>query len=313
VLDTPVDRKRNAAQTDELAGPQARDWSGFDRGGPSWRGLNAMSVDVEDYFQVQALASAYPRTRWEDQVSRVEANTDRVLALFDRMDVKATFFTLGWVAERHKALIRRIVDAGHELASHGFAHIRADSQDPEQFREDVRRTKAVLEDVGGARVRGYRAATFSIGERNPWAFEILAQEGYRYSSSVYPIRHDYYGMATAPRHPFRPVADDSFLEIPISTVRLMGRNLPCGGGGYFRLFPYPAAKWAVRRRNRREGSASIFYFHPWELDPAQPRPSGLPLKARLRHYTNLARMEDKLERLLRDFDWGRMDDVFDIA
>jgi polysaccharide deacetylase family protein (PEP-CTERM system associated) len=272
--------------------------------------VNAMTVDVEDYFQVQALIEHFPRSLWDKQSTRVEQNTDRVLSLFADFGVKATFFTLGWVAERHKSLIRRIVDDGHELASHGYDHSRADQQDRDAFRADIRRTKQILEDASGSRVRGYRAATFSIGKANLWAFEVLADEGYAYSSSIYPIRHDYYGMPDAPRYPFRPLADTDFLEVPISTIRIAGRNLPCGGGGYFRLLPYAYSKWAIRRINRREGKPSMLYFHPWEIDPDQPRPERISLKSRLRHYTNLDRMEARLARLLRDFRWDRMDRIF---
>src|SRR6476646_5786661 len=197
--------------------------------------VNAMTVDVEDYFQVQALAERFPRSTWDKQSARVERNTDHVLSLFADHGVKATFFTLGWVAERHKSLIHRIAESGHELASHGYEHIRADQQDRDAFRVDVRRTKRILEDVTGTSVRGYRAATFSIGKGNMWAFEVLAEEGYAYSSSIYPIRHDYYGMPDAPRFPFRPLTNTDFIEVPISTIRIAGRHLPCGGGGYFRL------------------------------------------------------------------------------
>ena len=272
--------------------------------------VNAMTVDVEDYFQVQALSAQFPRSLWDKQSSRVEQNTDRVLWLFADCGVKATFFTLGWVAERYKSLIRRIVDEGHELASHGYDHTRADQQDHGAFRADIRRTKQILEDASGVRVRGYRAATFSIGKANLWAFEVLADEGYAYSSSIYPIRHDYYGMPDAPRHPFHPLPHKDFLEVPITTLRIAGRNLPCGGGGYFRLLPYAYTKWAIDRVNRREGMGSVLYFHPWEIDAEQPRPARINLKSRLRHYTNLSRMEARLARVLRDFRWGRMDRIF---
>jgi len=272
--------------------------------------VNAMTVDVEDYFQVQALSEHFPRSHWDRQSPRVEQNTDRVLSLFADFGVKATFFTLGWVAERYKSLIRRIVEDGHELASHGYDHIRADQQDHAAFRADIRRTRQILEDASGSCVRGYRAATFSIGKANLWAFDVLADEGYAYSSSIYPIRHDYYGMPDAPRYPFRPLAHIDFLEVPISTIRVAGRNLPCGGGGYFRLLPYSYSKWAIHRINRREGKASVLYFHPWEIDADQPRPERIGLQSRLRHYTNLNRMEARLSRLLRDFRWDRMDRIF---
>lgn len=274
---------------------------------------NAMSVDVEDYFQVQALAERIDRADWERLPRRVERSTERVLELFADHGVHATFFTLGWVAERHPALVRRIVAAGHELASHGLAHIRADAQEEAEFRADIRRSKRLLEDIGGVRVGGYRAASFSIGARNLWAFRVLAEEGYRYSSSVYPIRHDLYGMPAAPRFAFRMAELDGFVELPITTVAFMGRTLPCGGGGYFRLLPYPLSRRMLHRVNRADGRPCTFYFHPWEIDPDQPRQHGLSWRTRVRHYTNLRRMETKLTRLLRDFRWDRLDRVHGLA
>lgn len=270
---------------------------------------NAMTVDVEDWFQVQAFAHCIRREDWPGLESRVEANVDRILAQFAAAGVRATFFSLGWIAQRHPAMVGRIVAAGHELASHGWDHTRADSQDPAAFRADVRRARAVLEDIGGVPVSGYRAATFSIGARNPWAFAVLAEEGYRYSSSVNPIRHDLYGMPDAPRIPY-VVADGALLEIPMTTLRLGNRNWPCSGGGYFRLLPYTAWRQALARVNQYDGQAGVFYFHPWEVDPGQPRVAGCGWKSRIRHYTNLARMTAKLDRALRDFAWNRMDRVF---
>ena len=270
---------------------------------------NAMTVDVEDFFQVQAFASAIDRASWDEWPRRVEANTDDILALFDAYGIKATFFTLGWIAERHPILIRRIVEGGHELASHGYAHVPVWQQKPAEFRSDVRRTKGLLEDVGGISVRGYRAASFSISEDTLWALSILAEEGYEYSSSIYPVAHDLYGMPRAPRFAFRP-GRDRFIEIPMTTVRIFGRNLPWSGGGFFRLFPYPLSRWGLRRVNRRERQPCIFYFHPWEIDTGQPKPGGIPLKSRFRHYLNLHRMKPRLRRLVTDFAWGRMDQVF---
>ncbi len=270
---------------------------------------NAMTVDVEDYFQVQAFAHCIDRRDWDAFPRRVDRNTNRILDHFEIAGVKATFFTLGWVAQRHPALIRRIVADGHELASHGWDHTRVDSQDQGAFRDDVRRTKALLEDTGGVAVKGYRAATFSIGVRNMWAFPILRQEGYHYSSSINPIRHDLYGIPDAPRVPFRP-DPDGVMELPMTTVRLLGRNWPCSGGGYFRLLPTMLYRAGLRRVNRHEGHPAIFYFHPWEIDPDQPRIANAGWKSRLRHYTNLAGMEADLDRLLRDFAWDRMDRVF---
>jgi polysaccharide deacetylase family protein (PEP-CTERM system associated) len=269
-----------------------------------------MSVDVEEHFQVQALSRQVRRDEWEKRPSRVEKSTNRVLDLFAQNEVKGTFFVLGWIAERHPRLVRRIVDEGHELASHGFEHARVDAQTPEQFRTDIRRTKVVLEDIGAVPIHGYRAATFSIGSRNLWAFDVLAEEGYTYSSSINPIRHDLYGMASAPRIAFYPTGTEKFVEYPISTVRVADRNWPCGGGGFFRLLPYPVSRWAITRVNRCEEIPTIFYFHPWELDAEQPREPGLPFKSRLRHYLNLNRMEQRLCRLMTDFAWDRIDHVF---
>lgn len=272
--------------------------------------VNALSIDIEDYYQVQALAPHYARDTWERCESRVENNTNRILQLFDDQGVKATFFTLAWIAERHPSLIRSIVTQGHELASHGYAHIRADAQTPDEFRDDISKTKRILEDIGGVEVRGYRAATFSIGSKNLWAFDILAQEGYRYSSSINPVHHDNYGMPDAPRFAFFPCQNPELEEYPISTVRLFGQNFPCAGGGYFRLLPYWLIRRAITRVNRHDGWPFIFYFHPWEIDADQPRPEGVSAKSRFRHYTNLDKMEFRLRRLLSDFKWDRMDKVF---
>ncbi len=272
--------------------------------------VNAMSVDVEEHFQVQAMAGRVKRSDWEGRPSRVEMSTNRVLDLFARHGAKATFFTLGWVAERHPSLIKRIVAEGHELASHGYEHIRVDAQTPAEFLADILRTKSILEDLGGVSVRGYRAATFSIGRRNMWAFDVLAEAGYTYSSSINPIRHDNYGMHEAPRGPFLPSGVSGVTELPITTVRLGARNFPSGGGGFFRLLPYVVSRWAIDRVNRQDGMPAIFYFHPWEVDAGQPREPGLPLKSRVRHYLNLGRMERRLSKLLQDFAWNRMDHVF---
>jgi len=268
---------------------------------------NAMTVDVEDYFQVQAFAGCIERDAWHHFAPRIEANVDRILCQFADAGVKATFFTLGWIAERHRPMVRRIVDAGHELASHGYDHTRADAQDPDAFRGDVTRTRLLLEDIGGVAVHGYRAATFSIGERNPWAFRVLEGAGYTYSSSINPISHDLYGMPDAPRVPFRP-GGTGLWEIPMTTLRVLGRNWPCSGGGYFRLLPYSAFRCGLAVVNRRR--SGVFYFHPWEVDPDQPRIANCGWKSQFRHYTNLSRMTARLDRLLRDFAWDRMDRVF---
>ena len=269
----------------------------------------AMTVDVEDYFQVQAFAGVIDRGTWDALPCRVEANMDRILAAFDGAGVQATFFTLGWIADRHPGVVRAIVAAGHELASHGYGHARADGQTPDEFRADVRRAKQVLEDLGGAPVRGYRAPTFSIGPRNPWAFDVLTEEGYAYSSSIYPVRHDLYGVPDAPRFPYRPAAGP-LVEIPMTTVRLGRRNVPCAGGGYFRLMPYAMFRTLLRRYHRAERAPGVFYFHPWEVDPGQPRVRSAGQVAQFRHYVNISAMHGRLERLLRDFAWDRMDRVF---
>lgn len=271
--------------------------------------VNAMTVDVEDYFQVQAFASVIDRAAWNTIPCRVEANMDRILHQFDGAGVTATFFTLGWIADRYPAVVRRIVAAGHELASHGYGHARADGQTPDEFRADVRRARGVLQDLGGVPVLGYRAPTFSIGPRNPWAFDVLDEEGYAYSSSVYPVRHDLYGAPDAPRFPYRPAAG-ALMEIPMTTVRLGGRNLPCAGGGYFRLMPYALFRILLRRFNRVEAAPGVFYFHPWEIDPGQPRVAAASRMSRFRHTVNLSAMHGRLDHLLRDFAWDRMDRVF---
>lgn len=283
--------------------------SGANAGAAAKTLRNAMTCDVEDYFQVQAFAGHIKREDWNSFQPRVERNTGRVLDLFARHGVNATFFTLGWVAERNKELIRRIVREGHELASHGMEHRPVYSQTPEAFRADVKQTKAILEDVGGVTVTGYRAASFSITKQTFWAFDVLAEEGYRYSSSIYPVRHDLYGIPDAPRFAFRPTSGP-LVEVPMSTVAMLGRNLPCSGGGYFRLLPYALSRWGFRQVNRRDAQPAIFYFHPWEIDPDQPRQSNAPLKSRFRHYLNLDRMEGRLERLLRDLAWDRMDRIY---
>jgi polysaccharide deacetylase family protein (PEP-CTERM system associated) len=271
---------------------------------------NAMTIDVEDYFQVSAFAPHIARDSWPDRECRVEANIDRILAILADGNVVATFFTLGWIAERYPAMVRRIVAGGHELASHGYGHLRASDQDRAEFSDDVMRSKAILEDIGGHAVLGYRAPSFSIGSRNLWALDTLLEAGYRYSSSIYPIQHDHYGMPDAPRFAFYPNGEQGLLEIPITTVRLMERNLPAGGGGYFRLLPYAASRWLMRQVNDSDRQSAIFYFHPWEIDPGQPRQADIGMKTRFRHYVNLARMEGRIKALTRDFEWDRMDRIF---
>jgi polysaccharide deacetylase family protein (PEP-CTERM system associated) len=277
---------------------------------PGERLRNAMTCDVEDYFQVSAFAPYIDRASWPSRECRVEANIDRILAVFSAGGVKATFFTLGWIAERYPEMVKRIVAEGHELASHGYGHLRASDQSRAQFDQDIRSSKALLEDLGGQAVVGYRAPSFSIGEGNLWALEALSEAGYRYSSSIYPIQHDHYGMPSAPRFAFYPHGPDGLLEVPITTAMLMGKKLPAGGGGYFRLLPYAVSKWMMEKVNRDDREPTLFYFHPWELDPGQPRPEGLDAKSRFRHYINIDRMERRLAALTRDFAWDRMDRIF---
>ncbi|MFI4903849.1 MAG: XrtA system polysaccharide deacetylase [Burkholderiales bacterium] len=273
--------------------------------------VNALTIDVEDYFQVSAFAPYIPRAEWDTRDCRIERNIDAILELLAARDTHATFFTLGWIAERYPQVVRRIVDGGHEVASHGFGHHRATDQGQALFLADIRLAKIILEDIAGMEVKGYRAPSFSVGADNLWAFDCIAEAGYRYSSSVYPIRHDHYGMPDAPRfaHQVRP----GLVEVPLTTVRLFERNFPAGGGGYFRLMPYAMSRWLLRRVNQRDGAAAIFYFHPWEIDPAQPRIPGIDARTRFRHYVNLNRTKARLARLLRDFAWSRVDDVFLLA
>ncbi|MFZ6748716.1 XrtA system polysaccharide deacetylase [Undibacterium sp. Ren11W] len=271
---------------------------------------NAMTIDVEDYFQVSAFAAHISREHWTTLPCRVEENVARILSLLDQSGVKATFFTLGWIAERYPEMIKRIVNEGHELASHGYSHQRASEQTESEFYDDVSRSKALLEQISGQVVLGYRAPSFSIGSNNLWALDVLLNAGYKYSSSIYPIKHDHYGMPHAPRFGFYPNGKDGLLELPITTLRVMRRNFPAGGGGYFRLFPYQMSRWLLKQVNQRDRQSAIFYFHPWELDPDQPKQQNIGFKTRFRHYVNLHRTENRLRALTKDFHWDRMDRIF---
>lgn len=271
---------------------------------------NALTIDVEDYFHVYAFASHIPRESWNSLPCRVERNVETTLAMLDEHKAKATYFMLGWVADRYPGLVRRIVAQGHELASHGYAHRLATEQNREEFHHDVTRAKRLLEDIGGVAVKGYRAPSFSIGRDNLWALESLREAGYSYSSSVYPIQSDHYGMPEAPRFAFYPEAGRGLLELPLTTVRLFNRNLPAGGGGYFRLLPYSVSRWCMKRVNAVDRQPCIFYFHPWEIDPGQPRQHGASLRSRFRHYVNLSSMERRIRALFSDFQWDRMDRLF---
>lgn len=265
------------------------------------RVVNAMTVDVEDYFQASAFDRLVSRTSWYERESRVVANTHRLLEFFHRHHVHATFFILGWVAERFPSLVRDIATLGHEVASHGFHHQLIYTLAPDQFRDDVRRAKAVIEDAGGCTVRGYRAPSFSVVRESLWALDILIDEGYSYDASVFPIHHDRYGIPDAPRRPHViERGAGSIVEVPASTVRLGRVNVPIAGGGYFRLLPYGFTKWGIARVNRVDRHPVVFYIHPWEIDPNQPQ---LPVSTvtRWRHYSNLDDTLHRLERLVQDF------------
>jgi len=270
---------------------------------------NAMSVDVEDYFQVSAFEPHISRESWSDLDCRVERNTNLILEMLATADAKATFFFLGWIAERYPSLLRAVSSQGHEIASHGYSHVRVGNQDRDEFLQDVDRTKKLLEDLTGHEVRGYRAASFSIGPHTPWAYDVLASVGYRYSSSIFPIRHDRYGLRDAPRFPHQ-AQGANLVELPVTTVEWRNIRLPCGGGGYFRLLPYRLTSWGIRRVNEADGQPSIFYFHPWELDADQPRVPGVDPRTRFRHYVNLSGYESKLRRLLKEFKWTSIADAF---
>lgn len=273
--------------------------------------FNAMTVDVEDFFHVSAFESVISPSQWKDYQPRVDTNTRRLLDLFAKKEVKSTFFVLGWVAERYPDLIKEIHSQGHEVASHGYAHKRVILLSRDEFLQDVKRSKNHLEDLLGEQIIGYRAPSFSIGYSNEWAFEVLAELGFKYSSSTYPVKHDLYGTPDWPRFAYnRP---ENIIEIPIPTLRLMGKQIPIGGGGYFRLYPYKVTQKLVSKYLRQEKQPYSFYFHPWEIDADQPRLKNAPLKSRFRHYVNLHRTEAKLIRLLDDFNWSTMRDVYGVS
>lgn len=271
--------------------------------------LNAMSVDIEDWFQVGAFETVIDRADWDQLEHRVEDNTHAVLSLFEESGIKATFFILGWVAERYPGLMQRIAAAGHEIANHGYDHARVFTLSPDQFRADLDRSRKILEDTSGQKVIGYRAPSFSIDQRTPWAHEILAEQGYVYSSSVAPIHHDHYGWAGSPRFAWKPVPQSDLIELPVTTVKLGSRILAAGGGGFFRLLPYALYERSIRKMQRDDGHGAIFYFHPWEIDPEQPRVQTAPIRSKIRHYTNLKVMHAKLLRAGQDFRWGRVDEL----
>lgn len=269
---------------------------------------NALSVDVEDYFQVSAFENTIDRNHWDSLDHRVGANVDRILSIFDEYNVSATFFVLGWVAERYPEIVKKIVAQGHELASHGYGHQRVSDLTRDDFIKDITVAKNILEELSGQEIKGYRAPSYSIGKKNIWALQALAETGHQYSSSIYPIKHDHYGYPEAPRFVFRD-EKTGLIEIPITTMQWMNRLFPAGGGGFFRFYPYPVSRWVINRVNENDQQASVFYFHPWEIDPGQPRQKNISLKTRFRHYLNLDKTESRLKHLLTDFNWGRMDDV----
>jgi polysaccharide deacetylase family protein (PEP-CTERM system associated) len=268
-----------------------------------------MTVDVEDYFHVSAFDGVLPRSRWDRMESRVVANTERLLSLFAETSIQATFFVLGWVAERHPDLVRRIASNGHEIASHGYAHRLVYDLTPAMFREDIRRSKHLLEEAAGRQVEGYRAPSYSLTPRSLWALDILIDEGFRYDASIFPIHHDRYGIPVSARHAYvLQRAGGEIVEAPASTVQWGPFNFPVAGGGYFRILPYAWTRWGIERINRLEQRAAIFYIHPWEIDPAQPRLSG-SLLSRFRHYRNLDQTESRLRRLMADFSFATMKSV----
>jgi polysaccharide deacetylase family protein (PEP-CTERM system associated) len=273
--------------------------------------VNAMTVDVEDYFQVSAFAPLVPPDAWGTFESRVNANTDRLLALFAATGVRATFFVLGWVAEQHPALIQRIAAGGHELASHSYWHRLVYDLDQESFRADLKRAKQAIEDACGVAVRGFRAPSFSITERSLWALDVLVEEGYTYDASIFPVHHDRYGIPDAPRHAHEiRRAAGPVVELPGSAAIAGPARVPIGGG-YFRLLPYTVTRWAVRQMNEVDARPAMFYLHPWEVDPAQPRLEASTV-SRWRHYNQLAATEPRLRRLLADFRWGAIEDIWPV-
>lgn len=269
--------------------------------------INGLSVDVEDWFQVGAFEGVIGRDSWDSLSHRVERNVEVILEMFAAADVKATFFTLGWIAQRNGALMRKIVEGGHELASHGWDHERVFRLEPKSFAQDLEISRKTLEDASGIAITGYRAPSFSIDQRTPWAYTVLVEQGFTYSSSVAPISHDHYGWRSAPRFAFKPIAWADIVEIPVTTAHFAGKRLAAGGGGFFRVLPYGFSRWAIRQVNHQDRRPAVFYFHPWEIDPDQPRVTGASLRSKVRHYTNLDVMSDKLKQLIGDFAWGRMD------
>lgn len=271
---------------------------------------NAFTVDVEDYFQVSAFSPYIKRSDWDSHDCRIERNIEKIINLLDNSGTKATFFTLGWIAERFPQMVRKITQEGHELASHGYGHERASDLSEKDFLSDIQSSKKILEDISGVQIKGYRAPSFSVTKENLWVFDCLLSSGYKYSSSIYPIKHDHYGLPESPR--FSYPAREGLIEIPITTLRLFGKNFPSSGGGYFRLLPYSLSKLMIDRVLSVDKQPAIFYFHPWEVDNEQPRIKDIDFRTKFRHYINIKGMERKLVRLLSDFKWDRVDKVFSV-
>ncbi|WP_347330130.1 XrtA system polysaccharide deacetylase [Marinimicrobium locisalis] len=269
---------------------------------------HAMTVDVEDYYQVAAFFDVVKPEDWEQWPSRVETNTDRLLMLFDEAGIKITFFILGWVAERHPELVKRIQAEGHEIASHGYSHQLIYTQTPEVFREETARSKQILEDITGTAVTGYRAASYSITRQSLWALDILAELGFTWDSSIFPTRHDNYGIPGSPEEPYRIITRSGaeLTEFPLTTAKVMGQAVPAAGGGYFRQYPYVLSRWLFQKASDGGRKPQIFYLHPWEIDPEQPRIPNASWFSRFRHYTNLHRCLPRLERMIEDFPFGTM-------
>jgi len=270
---------------------------------------HAMTVDVEDYFHVAAFSTVIDPNKWSDYASRVERNTDVLLELFKRKNIKATFFVLAWVAERYPKIVKAIVEQGHELASHGYSHQLVYKQSPDIFREETHKSKIILEDIGQRPVQGYRAASYSITAKSLWALDILAELGFTWDSSIFPVRHDNYGMPNSPEKPYQiKTAHGVLTEFPLTTAKVMGLSIPAAGGGYFRQYPYFVSKYLFNRASLNQTRPQIFYLHPWEIDPDQPRVKGASWFSRFRHYTNIQRCLPRLERLVDDFSFSTVSD-----
>jgi polysaccharide deacetylase family protein (PEP-CTERM system associated) len=264
---------------------------------------NYFTVDVEDYFQVAAFEKVVPATSWDGYVARVEQNTGKILHLLDKYGVKGTFFIVGWTAERFPGMVKAIAARGHEIGCHSYWHQKIYNLTPEEFRQDTKKAKDILEEISGRSVFGYRAPTYSITKKSLWALDILQELGFKWDSSIFPVHHDNYGIPNAPRFEYK-LPEHDLKEYPISTALFLGRKIPVAGGGYFRIFPYWFIKIALQKINRQEKRPFIFYIHPWEIDPEQPRIHNAGWKSQFRHYHNLDKTEERLDHLLQDFRFG---------